>query len=286
MKRKCIVTGTDGFIGSNLLKKLWFDGWDVVETISDPKTPFVSDLSGIDVVFHIGANSNTLESDLSKIMYENYQYTKDIVDVASYSGTKVVYASSAAIYGHDIENSNMSDGTLLELFDAPQNMYAWSKLLGEDYGRARLESFTSLRYFNVYGPGEFRKGRMASMAWHAWRSQPNPISLFEGKPRRDFIYVKDVVSATIAAADAPPSIYHVGTGYADTFENLVEGMGTKYDYLEPSTPKPAGYQEYTRCDVNMWVPGWTPDYNVVTGTQDYVETILFSEEYKKKYYVR
>lgn len=281
MRRKCIVTGTDGFIGSNLLKQLLIDGWDVVHKISNPwKEPFVSDLSGIDVIFHIGANSNTLETDLDNIMFANYQYTKDIVDMAVIYGTKVVYASSAAIYGDDIKASDMHDGTMLELFDRPQNLYAWTKLLGEDYGRARLESFSSLRYFNVYGPGEHKKGRMASMAWHAWSSKTGNISLFEGKPKRDFVYVKDVVSATIAAADAIGGVYHVGTSRAETFETLVTGMGVSYDYNTPAVKKPAGYQTYTRCDSNCWVPGWEPIYTVETGTADYVNHLKYSEEYK------
>tara|TARA_B100002019_G_scaffold256439_1_gene239829 strand:- start:3544 stop:4398 length:855 start_codon:yes stop_codon:yes gene_type:complete len=281
MKRRCIITGTDGFIGHNLLKQLLLDGWDVVRKIPTSDQPFSNDLCGIDVVFHIGANSNTLETDLSKIMFQNYQYTKDIVDMAEYYGsTKVVYASSAAIYGDDIANSNMPDGTLLELFDRPNNIYAWTKLLGEDYGRARLNNFVSLRYFNVYGPGEHKKGRMASMAWHAWKKQPDKISLFEGKPRRDFVYIKDVVSATIAAADSPGGIYHVGTGRAETFESLVTGMGTEYDYLDPDTKKPKGYQEYTRCDTNCWLPEWSPKYDVTSGTADYVENLKFNKEYK------
>ncbi len=281
MRRKCIVTGTDGFIGTNLLKQLLFDGWDVVSTISNPwKQPFENDLSGIDVVFHIGANSNTLETNIDNIMFTNYQYTKDIVDIASVYGTRVVYASSAAIYGDDIKKSAMHDGSMLELFDKPQNLYAWTKLLGEDYGRARLESFTSLRYFNVYGPGEHNKGGMASMAWHAWNTPSKSISLFKGKPQRDFVYIKDVVSATIAAADAPGGIYHVGTSTAESFENLVTGMGVSYDYLNPAIPKPVGYQTYTRCDSNLWVPGWEPKYSVETGTADYVNNLKYSEEYK------
>ena len=285
MKRKCIVTGTKGFIGSNLYKQLLLEGWDVVEKIDSPYSDsFPSNLSGIDVVFHIGANSNTLESDLNKIMYENYSTTKHIIESAHLFGTKVVYASSAAIYGDDIENSNMPDGYLLELFDRPKNLYAWSKLLAEDYGRACLtNNFVSLRYFNVYGPGEHKKGRMASMAWHAWKKQPGEISLFEGKPRRDFVYVKDVVSATIAAADSLSGVYHVGTGVAETFENLVTGMGTSYNYLPADIEKPKGYQEYTRCDPNMWLRNWKPKYDVAAGTEDYVQTLKYSEEYKNVY---
>ena len=282
MRRKCIVTGTKGFIGSNLYKQLLLEGWDVVEKIDSPYyDSFPSNLSGIDVVFHIGANSNTLESDLNKIMYQNYSTTKHIIDAAHLYGTKVVYASSAAIYGDDIKASDMHDGSMLELFDRPQNLYAWSKLLAEDYGRACLtNNFVGLRYFNVYGPGEHMKGRMASMAWHAWKTQPEEISLFEGKPKRDFVYVKDVVSATIAAADSLSGIYHVGTGVAETFENLVTGMGTSYNYLPAEIKKPKGYQEYTRCDPNMWIRGWEPKYDVKTGTSDYVTVLKYSEEYK------
>lgn len=281
MRRKCIVTGTNGFIGSNLLKQLYLDNWDVVSVVENPwATPFTHELAGVDVIFHIGANSNTLEDNLGTIMFENYQYTKDIVDMAALYDTKVVYASSAAIYGDDIAKSDMHDNYMLELFDAPQNLYAWTKLLGEDYGFARLNSFVSLRYFNVYGPGEHKKGRMASMAWHAWTAQPGKISLFEGKPTRDFVYIKDVVSATIAAADAPRGTYHVGTSVSESFESLVSGMGTEYDYASPKTKKPKGYQEYTRCDANQWVPGWEPKYDVAHGTADYVEQLKYSEEYK------
>lgn len=282
MRRKCIVTGAKGFIGRNLLTQLLKDGWDVVTTVNSPEEDIPTDLGGVDVIFHIGANSNTLEMDTNSIMNSNYSFTKYVVDLACMYGTKVVYASSAAIYGKDNEASNIleEDGSerLLEMFDRPENLYAWTKLLGEHYGLARLESFVALRYFNVYGPGEHEKGRMASMAWHAWKAQPNEISLYEGKPRRDFVYVKDVVSATIAAADTLGGVYQVGTGIANTFESLVSGMGATYNYLAPSTPKPDGYQSYTRSDSNLWVPNWQPKYTLEQGTADYVNHIKFSGE--------
>ena len=180
-------------------------------------------------------------------------YTRDLVDMAAAHGTKVVFASSAAVYGLDHDTGAR-----------PANLYAWSKLLCEDYGQARLQSMVCLRYFNVYGPGEGHKKRMASMAWHAYQKKRAgiKIALFQGKPKRDFVYIKDVVSATIAAADVPGGIYEVGTGVAETFESLVEGMGASYNYMSDSTLMPDAYQMYTRSFEKRWVPNWAPQYDL------------------------
>ena len=273
MKRKAIVTGHKGFIGQNLLRELKSQGWDIVATSDRRDASFTGfpphDFSGVDVVFHIGANSSTVDTDVNSVLNTNYTYTRDLVDMAAAHGTKVVFASSAAVYGLDHDSCGGP---------APANLYAWSKLLCEDYGHARLESMVSLRYFNVYGPGEGHKKRMASMAWHAYwkKHHGTKISLFKDKPKRDFIYIKDVVSATIAAADVPGGVYEVGTGVAETFESLVEGMGASYDYMSDSALKPDAYQMYTKSFEDRWVPGWSPKHDLQTGTADYVNYLNYS----------
>ena len=90
----------------------------------------------------------------------------------------------------------------------PQNLYAWSKLITEDYGRALYpEGITSLRYFNVYGPHEDHKGKMASVGYQAYITDGD-YKLFHKDPKRDFVYVKDVVSTNIVAMDSEPGIYN------------------------------------------------------------------------------
>ena len=171
----------------------------------------------------------------------------------------MIYASSASVYG--------IDGT------KPTNLYGWSKYVAEDY--VRLNGGIGLRYFNVYGPGEENKGKMASVAYQMFikNIKGEKITLFPKKPQRDFVYIKDVISANIFAMENyhenMGQWYEVGSGDARTFEDVLDILEIPYTYHnEKDIPK--GYQFHTKSNSENWMVGWTPQYNLEKGLKDYL----------------
>src|SRR5215510_1601565 len=154
--KKVLITGHEGFIGKNLSRR--FEGFVGIEKkfIDDKKWKERLEfcISLCDIIFHVGAISDTSLQDHNEMLKYNYIFSKSIFDIAQAKKKKVIFSSSAAIYGED---------------GFPTNIYGWSKLLAENYGMAVCDDFVSLRYFNVYGPGEGHKGKMASVAYQAWK---------------------------------------------------------------------------------------------------------------------
>jgi len=261
---KVVLTGSNGFIGKNLLHKFkdlnWYV-WEINVDESTNKAPEYGTIENMvkqcDGIFHVGAITDTTLHDYNKMLYYNYTLSKIIFDLAKKYDKKVVYSSSAATYG--LGNN------------IPTNIYGWSKKLAEEYGLKACEKFVALRYFNVYGPGEEHKGKMASVAYQAY--QKGSFTLFPNKPLRDFIYIKDVVNANLAAFKLDRGVFDVGYGEPMLFEDLVDGMGIKYDYTTEDKI-PSWYQYYTCADRNMRIPGWEPYYPVSDGTFDYIKCIL------------
>ena len=261
-----VVTGHLGFVGSQL-KQVLEDRKHTVygidkEYLDDPNwqeilTGFMTGANP-DVVFHVGACSDTLEQDVNYMMDLNYESTKIIVDYCVQQGVPIIYSSSAANYG--------AEGS------RPSNLYGWSKYCGEGY--VVKNGGIALRYFNVYGPGEHNKGRMASVAYQMFTKAQNgeEVFLFPKNPRRDFVYIKDVVEANIHAHLHYNSLarkyYDVGSGHAESFESMLNFMEIDYDYVG-SEHIPEGYQFFTCSDKNKWLPGWTPQYNLERGIKDY-----------------
>jgi len=264
-----LLTGHKGFIGQNLkeeLKNNFYNIYGIEKSevkyyLENPKA-FESYIKDCDIIFHVGAISDTSVQDYHEMLYYNYHFTKVLVDLAKKHEKRIIYSSSASVYG-DGDSSSV-----------PNNIYAWSKLLGEEYGRLSYpEGFVSLRYFNVYGPHEEHKGKMASIAYqaHIVRDPETPFSLFPKNPRRDFVYVKDVVSANIAAISAPVGVYDVGFGEARSFEDFLLGMdGIKHIHVGEDMI-PSWYQFYTKADEDNWLPNWEPKYNLEKGTEDYMK---------------
>ena len=251
-----IITGTKGFIGSNLKKELESDfkiieiNEDIFKNVSwrdEVSKHFWLDISG---VFHVGACSNTLEKDVNYMMLVNYEFTKHLTDLCNLKGIPMIYSSSAANYG----TNNLY----------PSNLYGWSKYTAEQY--VIQNGGIALRYFNVYGPGEEHKGKMASMAYQMYNA--GSAKLFPGEPKRDFVYVDDVVSANIFAWDNYVFLsggkYDVGFGKAHTFEYIADTMGIPYTYHDESAI-PKGYQFYTCSNHFDWLPGWVPKYSLKRG---------------------
>lgn len=267
--KNIIITGTKGFIGSRLLQRLKddFNCIEINEDIFDV-TDWVNEIDIIVsttnpvAVFHVGACSNTLETDTNYMMTRNFEFTKVLSDYCNlYKQTHnipFIYSSSAANYG--------TDGL------HPSNLYGWSKYVAEQY--VILNGGVALRYFNVYGPGEEHKRKMASVAYQMWskHSKGEIIKLFPGKPERDFVYIDDVINANIEAYQNFDE-YHfnsfdVGSGEARTFEDVLDIMNIPYEYTD-ATAIPNGYQFHTKSNSEKWMSGWTPKHTIESGLKEY-----------------
>ena len=211
-----------------------------------------------DVIFHVGACSDTLEQNVNYMMILNFESTKVLMDFSKENDVPFIYSSSAANYGTN------------DLY--PSNLYGWSKYVAEQY--VISNGGIGLRYFNVYGPGEENKGRMASVAFQMYQKYLNgdKIFLFPKKPSRDFVYVKDIVEANLYAwknyDSARGKFYEVGSGESRTFEDVLDNFEISYNYLDESHI-PDGYQFYTCSKPELWMDGWFPQWKLENGLKDY-----------------
>jgi len=273
---KIFITGNQGFIGKRLLEKIAIDnalkevtkeqivvkGWDDdYFKFSDWRKRlkvFLDDFNP-NVIFHVGACSDTMEQDANFMMVRNYESTKIISNWAKSKNVPLIYSSSAAIYGTNNEY--------------PSNLYGWSKYVAEDF--VHNNGGVSLRYFNVYGPGEEHKGAMASVAHQMFMKNKNgeEVKLFPNKPTRDFVYIDDVVDANIFAFKNYDKLksdyikyYEVGSGVARTFEDVMEILDIEYSYHDESVI-PVGYQFGTKSD--FWMEGWGPKFTLESGLTEY-----------------
>jgi ADP-L-glycero-D-manno-heptose 6-epimerase len=266
---KCLVTGGAGFIGSNVALKLQELGHDVT-VVDNFFTGHVDNLAGFngkvtradvsrsfetagdfDVIFHQAAITDPRHPDDDETYRSNTEGFEVIIDLADRCGAKLIYASSASLYGH---------GDPPQQEDQPKdllNTYARSKLWMDDRARTLFDRMhvVGLRYFNVFGPREAHKGRPASMVYHLTRQMKRgdrPKLFRHGEQKRDHIYVADVVTANLLALEAPCGVYNVGTGRATAFNELVEwineALGTDLvpEYIE--NPYGDTYQAHTQAD--------------------------------------
>jgi ADP-L-glycero-D-manno-heptose 6-epimerase len=191
-------------------------------------------------------------------MVQNFLTTDIVSEWAWANGAKLIYSSSAASYG--------TNG------DHPSNLYGWSKYTAERAVLAR--GGIGLRYFNVYGPGEQNKARMASFAFQACMkfAEGEDVRLFPGEPKRDFVHVSDVVTANLFAAERYDEFsgqrFDVGTGVASSFESVLTTLGIPWGYYE-ETDIPKGYQSFTRAKPENFMPGWGPRVFIEDGMSRY-----------------
>jgi ADP-L-glycero-D-manno-heptose 6-epimerase len=249
-----VVTGAAGFIGSNLIHALNARGETGILAVDDlghgdkfrnladcdiadflDKEDFLGRLArgdfggAIDVVFHQGACSDTMETDGRYMMENNYRYSVALLDFCIEDEVPLMYASSAAVYGAGTSFREERK------FEAPLNVYGYSKFLFDQVVRRRIgdaaTQIAGFRYFNVYGPNEWHKDRMASVAWHFFnqyraekRVRPFQGSggYGDGEQRRDFVSVEDVVKVNLHFLDHAElsGIFNVGTGRAQSFNDV------------------------------------------------------------------
>jgi ADP-L-glycero-D-manno-heptose 6-epimerase len=268
---KYLVTGHEGFIGKALFKKL-----QKISSVNDAVIGLdVSVKSGYDeycdvlykikpdVIFHVGACSNTQEQDINKMMYLNLHLTNAVAEYCRLHGASLIYSSSAACYG---------------LYGLPNTLYGWSKYAGEKV--VQNMGGVSLRYFNVYGHDESHKGEMASVAYQAY--QKNDFMLFPRAPERDFVYINDVVNANIHACEnyenLSGGVYDVGTGESRTFEEVLDMIkGLIYTY-HPESAIPKNYQFNTCAKPLKFMDGWYPKYNLEEGMEEYLKILSSSSD--------
>jgi len=250
---KIVVTGAAGMIGSNLVHGLNALGITDVIAVDDltdgpkyrnllgaqlsdyfDKTEFYTrfakgEFGKVDAVLHQGACSDTMEHNGRYMLDNNYRCSKDLLDAAQAQGTRLLYASSAATYGGSAAFREEP------AFEQPLNVYGYSKLLFDNVVRRMLPVSTSqvvgFRYFNVYGPREQHKARMASVAFHHFNQfrETGKVKLFgdyggyaPGQQSRDFVFVDDVVAVNLWFLQHPDQsgIFNLGTGQAQPFNDV------------------------------------------------------------------
>jgi ADP-L-glycero-D-manno-heptose 6-epimerase len=249
-----LVTGAAGFIGSNLVKALNVRGErDVLAVDNLSRAGKVANLADLEIadyidklellerlrsgrfdgriaaVLHQGACSDTMETDGRYMMENNYRYSVELLDWCQERKVPFIYASSASVYGAGKVFKEVREN------EAPLNVYGYSKFLFDQVVRRRLEAKTAqvagFRYFNVYGPREAHKGRMASVAFHFFNQyrESGKVRLFEGsggygpgEQVRDFICVEDVVRVNLHFLDNAglSGVFNVGTGHGETFNDV------------------------------------------------------------------
>ena len=329
---RIIVTGAAGFIGSNLIKGLNARGIDDIIAVDDmtegDKFRNLADLQiadyvdaddfydvfaeggygEVEAVFHEGACSDTMESDGKYMMDNNYTLSCDLFQSCQAQGTRLLYASSAATYGGSDTFRESPE------FERPLNVYGYSKLLFDQRLRRELgkhfekagTQVAGFRYFNVYGPREQHKGRMASVAYHQFNQfkADGKVKLFgeyggysAGGQMRDFVFIDDVVAVNLWFLDHPEAsgIFNLGSGRAQPFNDVALSVinsmraaeGTVLLSLEEAAygglidyiPFPAAlvgkYQSYTQADLTaLRAVGCDHLFaNVQAGVTSYMETL-------------
>jgi ADP-L-glycero-D-manno-heptose 6-epimerase len=250
---RILVTGSNGFIGKNLITRLLDNGHTVADFEWIPNV--VPDCSQFDKVVHLGAISSTTETDVEKVMQQNLDFSHRLLQVCDMQGVDLIYASSASVYGPT--DHFTEDGPLF-----PQSPYAWSKYLFDrsvqtvpfDEYQCRIQG---LRFFNVYGEGEDHKGFQKSV-FHKFKEQAlttGVIEPFEGSDTitRDFVYVGDVCEIIEKFFNIDQSgIWNLGTGKAESFGNIARHIATQHNATVKEIPVPNSvknqYQSFTQSN--------------------------------------
>ncbi len=321
-----IVTGAVGFIGANLVKALNQRGITDIVAVDNlkhadkfknlvdceyneyiDKDVFLEIVEGgnldadIEAVFHQGACSDTMETDGRYMMENNYRYSLALLQFCQEQSVPFLYASSASVYGAGTVFKESRE------FEAPLNVYGYSKFLFDQAVRRRMPEqsaqIAGFRYFNVYGPRENHKGRMASVAYHFFHQYraDGKIKLFsgsggyaDGEQRRDFVSIEDVVKVNLFFLDHPAlsGIFNLGTGRSQAFNDVAvaavnacrvrEGKGALdlaghvaagvIEYIPFPEALKGKYQSFTQADIGaLRAAGYGAEFlTVEQGVERYI----------------
>ncbi len=318
-----IVTGAAGFIGSCLVSKLNQEGFTDLILVDEFDSPEkMKNLEGkkysqkvhrdefivwlkenqrlVQFIFHIGARTDTTEFNKEIFDRLNLNYTKDIWNVCVEFGLPLVYASSAATYGLGEFGYDDNEAVIDKL--KPLNPYGDSK---NDFDKWALKQekkpyfWVGLKFFNVYGPNEFHKGRMASVIMHAFNQiqEKGSVKLFrshnpkfkDGEQLRDFVYVKDVVEVChfLLHHRKDSGIYNLGSGKSRTFLDLVKNTFAgvdktpQIDFMDTPIDIRDKYQYFTEANMTKLKSiGYSkPFHTLEEGVKDYVKNYLVGKKY-------
>jgi ADP-L-glycero-D-manno-heptose 6-epimerase len=318
-----IVTGAAGFIGSCLIRGLLDKGYTNILAVDDfTKAGKSGNLEGkplfdkierstfhhwldrnghkVEFIFHIGARTDTTEFNMAIFDELNTGYSMKIWDLATLFQIPIVYASSAATYGLG-EFGYADDHSIVESLK-PLNPYGVSK---NEFDKWVLQQeatppfWAGMKFFNVYGPNEYHKARMASVIFHAYRQikETGKVKLFrshrpdfeDGKQLRDFVYVKDVVSVLIFMMEKQPEpgLYNLGTGQARSFVDLAlatfkaSAVTPEIDFIDTPEDIRNKYQYFTEAEMQkLRNAGYEAAFtSLEDGVTDYVKNFLSTHKY-------
>ena len=322
-----ILTGGGGMIGSmlawHLNTQMNFDDFVIVDDLineqqennfnkrkfieyiaKDDLEKYLNDKKNVSAVIHMGAISATTESNFNRLLQSNIRFSQALWHWCAENKVPFIYASSAATYGDGSVGYDDNESELDKL--SPLNAYGYSKHFFDRWVQLELSKnqptppqWCGLKFFNVYGPNEYHKGRMASVVFHSFNQfkETNQIKLFksehpsyaDGMQVRDFIYVKDAVKIIIFFLnnDNFSGLYNAGTGNAETFKALAEavlintkGQPDDIKYIEMPNDLKGKYQYYTRATMNKINSiGFNDNFmNLKEGVTDYLENYLLTSD--------
>lgn len=320
-----VITGAEGFIGSCLVAKLNelnyndlvlvddFDTWPERNknligkkyTAKVERKKFMEWLqlnaNQVQFVFHIGARTDTTETDAAIFKELNYDFSVDLWNICVKEGIAMVYASSAATYGEG-ENGYDDDESKLNLLH-PLNLYGQSKNDFDNWAVSQEKQpyfWTGLKFFNVYGPNEYHKGRMASVIFHSFNQikEFGSVKLFKshrpeyqnGEQMRDFIYVKDLCDVCVFLLENRKNsgIYNLGTGQARTWNDLVNAifnamdLPSKIEYIDIPVDIRDKYQYFTEANMKKLINiGYDKPFTIIEeAVNDYVTNYLLKNKFQ------
>lgn len=322
-----ILTGGGGMIGSmiawHLNTQMNFDDFVIVDDLinkqqennfnkrkfieyieKDDLKKYLSDKKNVSAVIHMGAISATTESNFNRLLQSNIRFSQALWHWCAENKVPFIYASSAATYGDGSVGYDDNESELDKL--SPLNAYGYSKHFFDRWVQLELSKnqptppqWCGLKFFNVYGPNEYHKGRMASVVFHSFNQfkETNQIKLFksehpsyaDGMQVRDFIYVKDAVKIIIFFLNNNnfSGLYNAGTGNAETFKALAEavlintkGQPDDIKYIEMPNDLKGKYQYYTQATMNKINSiGFNDNFmNLKEGVTDYLESYLLTSD--------
>ncbi|MHC4527570.1 MAG: ADP-glyceromanno-heptose 6-epimerase [Planctomycetota bacterium] len=322
-----VITGAAGFIGSALVAALNGRGLSdilvVDELGGDERWKNLRNLSfadyvekgeflemvlegqapeGIEAVLHMGACTDTTETNASYLLKNNYEYTKLLAQWATEAGIRFIYASSAATYGDGSAGFKDDENEMQRL--RPLNMYGYSKHLFDLWAKRAglLKKIVGLKYFNVFGPNEYHKADMRSFVIKAFEqiNAKGKVGLFkshnpkypDGEYVRDFIYIKDAVDMTLFFLDRTTGgLYNIGTGATRTWNDMVKAVfaamakAPNIKYIEMPESIRGQYQYFTQADITkLRNAGYEKDTtSLEEAIKDYVQNYLPGHCYLARY---